>query len=262
MSLPVPPESLPATLYDHPVIAALLGESLALLGDGIAAASIEFAAIDAGLATGPLAILDSMSIDPVDRAVHASQYKQGGTHHHHHAHGTGGQHDHGHSHHHGHAHSTAGSAPHSECCGHTHVENSKWLPESAVYVVEKMSHGFKRLGRVSGGGFYDYGTQPPQLWSGLKSFERRSRQLPAADVRDRLLYAAILAGLESEPAEQPPAAFKMLFGAAVPLDARAADAVVHSIGASTFVARMSALAARFGPRFGVTRDALARLGVA
>ena len=42
------------------------------------------------------------------------------------------------------------------------------MPESAVYVLEKMSHGYKRLGRAWGAGFYDYPADGPKaLWSGL-----------------------------------------------------------------------------------------------
>jgi 3-hydroxyacyl-CoA dehydrogenase/enoyl-CoA hydratase/3-hydroxybutyryl-CoA epimerase len=128
-------------------------------------------------------------------------------------------------------------------------------------VVEKMSHGFKRGGRAVGGGFYDYGSQPPQLWSGLRTFERRSRQLPPEEVRDRLLHAAIAAALDSEPDPRRSTAFVQCFGRSLPADAQGAEDRVRTIGAEAFASRAAALAERFGPRFALPRDALARLGV-
>ena len=63
------------------------------------------------------------------------------------------------------------------------------MPEPAVYVMEKMAHGYRRMGRASGAGFYEYEDDGSRsLWSGLKAFERRSARIPVEDVRDRLLF--------------------------------------------------------------------------
>lgn len=122
------------------------------------------------------------------------------------------------------------------------------MPESAVYVLEKMAHGFKRMGREAGGGFYDYSVDPPALWSGLKTFERRARQLEPADIRDRLLHAALIAALGAS-AGTGPGPVPGLFGPQVPGDPAQARALLQARGTAAFVARTRELAARFGPRF-------------
>ena len=66
------------------------------------------------------------------------------------------------------------------------------MTEEAIYVLEKMTHGFNRMGREAGRGFYDYhddGTS--ELWSGLRVFERRKAAIPDEDIRDRLLYRMV-----------------------------------------------------------------------
>jgi hypothetical protein len=61
-----------------------------------------------------------------------------------------------------------------------------------------MAHGYSRMGKAAGAGFYDYNETPPQLWSGLKTFERRNRGIPAQDITDRLTHAAMLAALSTD----------------------------------------------------------------
>ncbi len=117
-----------------------------------------------------------------------------------------------------------------------------------MYVVEKMAHGYKRAGRAAGGGFYDYTSQPPELWSGLKTFERRSRQLEAADIRDRLLYAAWLSALDVAT-DTPAAAVAQTFGDTIATNASQARAQMQRIGTDAFLARACDLATRFGERF-------------
>jgi 3-hydroxyacyl-CoA dehydrogenase/enoyl-CoA hydratase/3-hydroxybutyryl-CoA epimerase len=122
------------------------------------------------------------------------------------------------------------------------------MPESAVYVLEKMAHGYRRLGRVAGSGFYDYSSEPPQLWSGLKTFERRGRHLESADIRDRLLHAGLIAAIGAS-AGTAPGSVPAVFGGQVPGDAAQARALLQSRGETAVVARMRELASRFGPRF-------------
>ncbi|MFO0233648.1 MAG: 3-hydroxyacyl-CoA dehydrogenase family protein [Burkholderiales bacterium] len=278
MSSPSLPAAVPAALYDHPVAAALLNEALTLLGDGISAEAIEAAGVSAGLPCGPLAVLDAMSLDVVDHALHAQMdapghghshghgHAHGHDHHHDHAHGHDHSHDHGHRHDHGHSHDAGHGhghdyGDHSHDHGHAHAPAPKRpaLPESAIYVVEKMAHGYKRSGRGAGKGFYDHEAQPPALWSGLKTFERRSKQLPADDVRDRLVYAALSAALGVDASIPLPPGFAQAFGAAVPANATEAVARVGALVAPAFTTRAAALAERFGPRFEPSGEALARL---
>lgn len=110
-----------------------------------------------------------------------------------------------------------------------------------------MAHGFKRMGRDAGSGFYDYDAAPPALWSGLRTFERRSRALGPDVVRDRLLHAALKAALEHQ-GDDPRGAAAVL-GADLPRNRDAALAFLAARDREAFEARGRDLAARFGDRF-------------
>ncbi len=124
------------------------------------------------------------------------------------------------------------------------------MTESAIYVMEKMAHGFKRMGKVAARGFYDYDFETPQLWSGLKTFERRGKALEARDVGDRLAYAAALSALGSQSAlnAQPEA----VLGSRIPFTPEQAKAWINAIGTDQFIARCADFTQRFGARFSVT----------
>jgi 3-hydroxyacyl-CoA dehydrogenase/enoyl-CoA hydratase/3-hydroxybutyryl-CoA epimerase len=124
---------------------------------------------------------------------------------------------------------------------------SKRLTDAAVYVVEKMAHGFKRMGRASGAGFYVYDASPPMLWSGLRAFERRSRAIEPDLVRERLFHAAVAAALGHARADRNDAA--RILGPRIPADRDAALAFLREHGREGFVARARDLASRFGDRF-------------
>lgn len=138
------------------------------------------------------------------------------------------------------------------------------MPDSAVYVLEKMAHGFRRLGRAAGAGFYDYlPGEPAELWPGLSAFERGAAPIDEQDVIDRLLYAPVL---ESLRCLQDEAAGRQHRDDA-PRDAGASlvrpAEVIGRIGAARFLERADALAARYGERFrapALLRDQVARTG--
>lgn len=120
------------------------------------------------------------------------------------------------------------------------------MTEQAVYVLEKMAHGFKRLGRAGGAGFYEYEDDGEKaLWSGLSVFGRSARSVPLDDIRDRLIYASVLAVLHGSAAasgsKQDAAIESGLDGAA--------RQFVNDVGLSGFVARANELATRYGERF-------------
>lgn len=121
------------------------------------------------------------------------------------------------------------------------------MTESAVYVVEKMAHGFKRMGRAAGAGFYDYEASPPALWSGLRTFERRSRALEPDVVRDRLLHAAVAAALGHGGQDRQRA--DAILGPGIPSNRDAALAFLAARDGDAFEARSRELASRFGDRF-------------
>ncbi len=128
------------------------------------------------------------------------------------------------------------------------------MPESAVYVMEKMAHGYRRMGKAAGAGFYEYeddGTE--SLWSGLKAFERRSVKIPDDDVRDRLIHIQALEtircredGVIASLAEADTVA---VAGWGFPATAGGPAGWIEALGLATFVSRSRELAHRYGERF-------------
>jgi hypothetical protein len=276
-----------ARLYSHPASAAVLNEAMALLGDGISAPAIESAALDAAMPCGALAIIDAVSLEVIDHHLHESMHSHdhkqahghadhGGHNHdqqHGHVHAHDHQRDHGHghdhthehsqSHDHDHAHDLAAENDHSHDHAHAKPAHSdkpvsSRLTESAVYVLEKMAHGYSRLGRAAGAGFYDYNETPPQLWSGLKTFERRNRGIPEADIADRLTHAAMLAALtidDSADSELMAASF----GPNIASSSAQVLEMLPEADRHRFIDRCRELSTRYGPRFEPSPAALTRL---
>ncbi|MGD9946632.1 MAG: hypothetical protein AB7S98_25740 [Burkholderiaceae bacterium] len=128
------------------------------------------------------------------------------------------------------------------------------MPESAVYVLEKMAHGFKRMGRAHGGGFYDYPEDGEKsLWTGLKVFERRARPVSFDDVKDRLLYIQAIETVrclqEGVVLSTRDANIGSIFGWGFPSYTGGAAQFINHVGVSAFVARARELASRYGERF-------------
>ena len=121
------------------------------------------------------------------------------------------------------------------------------MPESAVYVLEKMAHGFRRLGREDGGGFYDYIDGEASLWTGLSVFGRGARELPDQDMRDRLAFAPTIAALElaaessSTKAPRDPQALAR--------ESSMALEFVRQYGLEAFIRRCGELSRTYGSRF-------------
>lgn len=128
------------------------------------------------------------------------------------------------------------------------------MPEAAVYVLEKMAHGYKRMGRAWGGGFYEY---PPDgeksLWPGLQAFERARGNVPLDDVRDRLLYVQSLETIrcveEGIVESARDANIGSIFGWGFPAWTGGALRFVDHIGARRFAGRARELARAYGARF-------------
>lgn len=139
---------------------ALLVEALSLLGEGVTANRIEAAAHSIGLVQGVLVQLDTVGLELFDMALHAELDALKAV--------------------------AQAAMPGAKKAKVVSVR----FPEPAVYVIEKMAHGFRRTGRASGGGFYDYTAgAEPQLWSGLKVFERGAREVDDASLAERLRAA-------------------------------------------------------------------------
>lgn len=128
------------------------------------------------------------------------------------------------------------------------------MPEPAVYVMEKMAHGYRRLGRDAGAGFYEYEDDGSiTLWSGLKAFERRGAKVPEEDIRDRLLFIQALEAvrcLEEGVVASVGEANRGSIGlCAFPAATGGAVQFINEMGTGRFVERASALAALYGERF-------------
>ncbi len=262
-----------------------------MLGEGIAASAIEAAATEAaGMSVGPLALLDEWSLEEADRLLHEAEH--GETHGHdghghhdhgHHDHGHHGHEHHGHEHHghehhghehhdhehhdpehhdhehHGHAHREHGSERHAHADQdhrHDHAPRPGGMTEEAVYVLEKMAHGFGRMGRKAGRGFYDYDDEDgeaPELWPGLKAFERRRVSVAAEDLRDRLLLVQVIEALrclqegvvDSTKAADESAVRDFGF----PRSPGGPFALAKQLGPAALARRARELAARYGDRF-------------
>jgi len=137
-----------------------LVEALSLLGEGVTANRIEAAAHSIGLNQGVLMQLDTVGLELFDLALHAELDALKAV--------------------------AQAAIPGARKAKVVSVR----FTEAAVYVIEKMAHGFRRTGRASGGGFYDYAPgAEPQLWSGLKVFERGARDIEDAVLAQRLQAA-------------------------------------------------------------------------
>ncbi len=238
--------------YTSRVFATYVNEGMALLGDGVAAPLIENVGVQAGMPTGPLAVLDEVSLQLADDILHQeladlAAAKNAGN-------GHGGKpagHEHGHHHHDGEAHHH-GDAEHF----HEPAGASRRVPPSATYVLEKMVHGFRRLGRAHGAGFYDYPADGKKsLWEGLDGFRRGSILVMPEDVRDRLLYVQSIETLrclqEGVLDAHRDANIGSIFGWGYPAWTGGTVQFVNHVGVRAFVARANELAQRYGERFAV-----------
>ncbi len=228
--------------YTSRVFGTYVNEGMALLGEGVPAAVVENAAWQIGMPVGPLAVLDEVSLKLADDVLHQELADLERERHEHHAHdhACGHEHEHGHDHGHGHR--------------HAHKVKSRRVPESAVYVLEKMAHGFGRMGRAHGGGFYDYPKHGEKtLWPGLSVFERGGRSIPFEDIKDRLLYAQAIETIrclqEGVLESTRDANIGSIFGWGFPAWTGGTIQFVNHVGARAFAARAQELAQRHGERF-------------
>jgi 3-hydroxyacyl-CoA dehydrogenase/enoyl-CoA hydratase/3-hydroxybutyryl-CoA epimerase len=122
-------------------------------------------------------------------------------------------------------------------------------------VLRRFVEDLKRLGRKSGGGFYDYPDgQPKRLWPGLaEQFPRAAEQPSVEEVKARLLYVQALEtvrcydeGVVTTPAE---ADLGSVFGWGFPAYTGGTLSFVDTIGVAAFTKECERLAKRYGERF-------------
>ncbi|RJG00825.1 3-hydroxyacyl-CoA dehydrogenase NAD-binding domain-containing protein [Noviherbaspirillum sedimenti] len=195
--------------YTSRVFCTYVDEGMAMLEEGVNPALIENAARMCGMATGPLAVLDEVSLDlqkkVIDQAI-------------------------------------ADGLP------------NKFLRVHAQNVVLKMNE-IGRLGRKSGGGFYDFPVgEKKHLWPGLHQIYPIKTEQPSLDeVRNRLMYIQALEtarcieeGLITLPMH---ADLGSILGLGFPTWSGGALSFIETVGLQKFVEECRHLAARIGPRF-------------
>ena len=264
--------------YTSRVFSTYVNEGMALLGEGVSAARIENIAMQFGMPVGPLAVLDEVSLklaedvlhQELDALAHAHQHDHGHDHSHNHQHDHGHHHSHDHDHSHSHSHNHSHSHSHSHDHDHDHDHQhdhghqhkhhhphkvkSKRMAESAVYVLEKMAHGFKRLGRAAGAGFYEYPEgEPKRLWEGLSVFMRGAKPVSDEDIRDRLSMIQSIETLrclqEQVLEHDHDANIGSIMGWGFPAYTGGTLQFIHHFGPQAFLDRSLELQSRYGERF-------------
>ncbi len=140
----------------------------------------------------------------------------------------------------------------------------KFVPPVSYEVLRRFVVDLKRLGRKSGGGFYDY---PPagrkRLWPGLaEQYPRAAKQPSDTEVRKRLLYIQALEtvrcfeeGVVTSAAE---ADLGSILGWGFPAWTGGTLSFVDNLGLPEFVRECQRLARSCGPRFKPPRGLIER----
>ncbi len=68
----------------------------------------------------------------------------------------------------------------------------KYVQHPAIEVVERMIEEYQREGRKGGAGFYEYEGPAPVLWTELTQFARSRTAPPAAEIKERFLFAQVV----------------------------------------------------------------------
>ena len=217
--------------YTSRVFGTYVNEGMALLGEGVPAALIENIGEQAGMPTGPLAVLDEVSLklaDDVLRQEMADRASEQST--------------------------NESAAPPDGSDRRMVGRAGSTIPAAAARVLEKMVHGFQRIGRAGGAGFYEYPAKGPKsLWKGLEVFAKDEPAVATEDVRDRLLYAQAVETLrcleEGVVESHRDANIGSIFGWGFPAWTGGTVQFVNHVGVRRFVERSQELAQRYGQRF-------------
>ena len=125
-------------------------------------------------------------------------------------------------------------------------------PEARA-LLREMVERYGRKGRGVGGGFFDYTEAGKDIWPGLEKWRKDGADIPDADIKDRMLFRAVLETLrcldEGVLRSTPDANIGSIMGIGAPVWTGGYAQFVETYGRDRFVARCEELAARYGARF-------------
>jgi 3-hydroxyacyl-CoA dehydrogenase/enoyl-CoA hydratase/3-hydroxybutyryl-CoA epimerase len=204
--------------YTSRVFGTFTFEGQRMVEEGIEPALIENAARAAGMAVGPLAVTDEVSLGLQWNVLQQTRADLG----------------------------------------------DKFVPPVSYDVLRHFVVDLKRLGRKSGGGFYDYPKDGrKRLWPGLaEQYPRAARQPSVEEIRTRLLYIQALEaarcleeGVVTSAAE---ADLGSVLGWGFPAYTGGTLSLIDTVGLSAFVHQCRRLAKAYGPRFKPPRGLIER----
>jgi len=144
-------------------------------------------------------------------------------------------------------------------------EGRSYVESPGELLVERMVKEFKRGGRASGGGFYDYPAgQKKMLWPELKKiFEKSHVTFDQQDIKDRILYRQAIETArcldEGVLTSVHEGNIGSIFGIGYPAWTGGALQFIYSMGVPNFSKRSQVLAAQFGDGFNVSKGVLETL---
>ena len=130
-----------------------------------------------------------------------------------------------------------------------------YQPKPGEGVLSHMVEDLGRMGRKSGGGFYDYPVdEPKRLWPGLhETYPPRNDQPEVEEVKQRLLFVqsvdaarCLEEGVLTDPRDGDVGS---ILGWGFPPYTGGAISFVDYVGSTDFVAQCDRLSARYGERF-------------
>lgn len=120
-------------------------------------------------------------------------------------------------------------------------------------LVRTMVEELNRPGRKGGGGFYEYNGREKKLWAGLERWHKPEVEVSDQDVKDRLLFRAVIETLkcleEGVLRSVPEGNIGSILGIGAPLWTGGYIQFVNTYGAQCFVDRCEELASCYGERF-------------
>jgi len=144
-------------------------------------------------------------------------------------------------------------------------EGRTYAESPGELLVERMVKEFKRGGRASSGGFYDYPAgQKKMLWPELKKiFEKSHVTFDLQDIKDRILYRQAIETArcldEGVLTSVHEGNIGSIFGIGYPAWTGGALQFIYSMGVPNFAKRSQVLAAQFGDGFNVSKRVLETL---